>query len=112
MPTYKAPVRDMRFLMNEVFDFERHYKAQPNGEEATPDMVEAIIGEMAKLCENTIAPLYQSGDEEGCKLEDGVVTTPEGFQRSLRRIHRWRLARSEPPGRSGRPRPAHVSGPD
>ena len=62
MPTYKAPVRDMRFLMNEVFDFESHYKI-PNGEEATPDMVEAIIGEMAKLCENTIA-LYQSGDEE------------------------------------------------
>ena len=80
MPTYKAPVRDMRFLMNEVFDFERHYKAQPNGEEATPDMVEAIISEMAKLCENTIAPLYQSGDEEGCKLEDGVVTTPKGFK--------------------------------
>ena len=80
MPTYKAPVRDMRFLMNEVLDFEGHYKTFPEGEEATPDMVEAIIGEMAKLCENTIAPLYQSGDEEGCKLEDGVVTTPKGFK--------------------------------
>ena len=80
MPTYKAPVRDMRFLMNEVFDFESHYKTLPNGEDATPDMVEAIVGEMAKLCENTIAPLYQSGDEEGCKLEDGVVTTPKGFK--------------------------------
>ena len=80
MPTYKAPVRDMRFLMNEVFDFESHYKTLPNGEEATPDMVEAIIGEMAKLCENTIAPLYQSGDEEGCELKDGVVTTPKGFK--------------------------------
>ena len=80
MPAYKAPVRDMRFLMNEVFDFESHYKTLPNGEDATPDMVEAIVGEMAKLCENTIAPLYQSGDEEGCKLEDGVVTTPKGFK--------------------------------
>ncbi len=80
MPTYKAPVRDMRFLMNEVFDFESHYKTIPEGEEATPDMVEAIIGEMAKLCENTLAPLYQSGDEEGCKFEDGVVTTPKGFK--------------------------------
>ncbi|MAX56123.1 MAG: acyl-CoA dehydrogenase [Alcanivoracaceae bacterium] len=80
MPTYKAPVRDMRFLMNEVFDFESHYKTLPNGEEATPDMVEAIIGEMAKLCENTIAPLYQSGDEEGCELKDGVVVTPKGFK--------------------------------
>jgi alkylation response protein AidB-like acyl-CoA dehydrogenase len=80
MPTYKAPVRDMRFLMNEVLDFESHYKTFPEGEEATPDMVEAIIGEMAKLCENTLAPLYQSGDEEGCKFEDGVVTTPKGFK--------------------------------
>ena len=80
MPTYKAPVRDMRFLMNEVLDFEGHYKTFPEGEEATPDMVEAIIGEMAKLCENTLAPLYQSGDEEGCKFEDGVVTTPKGYK--------------------------------
>ena len=80
MPTYKAPVRDMRFLMNEVLDFESHYKTFPEGEEATPDMVEAIIGEMAKLCENTLAPLYQSGDEEGCKFENGVVTTPKGFK--------------------------------
>jgi hypothetical protein len=70
----------MRFLMNEVLDFESHYKTFPEGEEATPDMVEAIIGEMAKLCENTLAPLYQSGDEEGCKFEDGVVTTPKGFK--------------------------------
>jgi hypothetical protein len=80
MPTYKAPLRDMRFLLNEVFDFESHYKTLPNGEDATPDMVDAILGEMAKLSENTIAPLYQSGDEEGCKLEDGLVTTPKGFK--------------------------------
>lgn len=80
MPSYKAPMRDMQFLMNEVFDYENHYKSLPNGEDATPDMVEAILSEVAKLCENTIAPLYQSGDEEGCKLKDGVVTTPKGYK--------------------------------
>lgn len=80
MPQYKAPQRDMRFLINEVLDFESHYKTLPNGAEATPDMVEAIIGEMSKLCENTLAPLYQSGDEQGCQLKDGVVTTPKGFK--------------------------------
>ncbi|MDF1628469.1 MAG: acyl-CoA dehydrogenase C-terminal domain-containing protein [Alcanivoracaceae bacterium] len=80
MPQYKAPLRDMRFLMNEVFDFESHYKTLPNGGEATPDMVEAIITEMAKLCENTIGPLYQPGDEEGCKFDNGKVTTPKGFK--------------------------------
>jgi alkylation response protein AidB-like acyl-CoA dehydrogenase len=80
MPSYKAPLRDMQFLMNEVLDFPAHYKQLPNGEDATPDMVDAILGEMAKLCENTLSPLYQSGDEEGCKLEDGQVTTPKGYK--------------------------------
>ena len=80
MPQYKVPMRDMRFLLNEVFDYASHYKTLPNGEEATPDMVDAILSECARLCENTIAPLNQSGDEEGCKLEDGQVTTPKGFK--------------------------------
>ncbi|KAF0809553.1 acyl-CoA dehydrogenase [Alcanivorax sp. S71-1-4] len=80
MPQYKVPMRDMRFLLNEVFDYASHYKTLPNGEEATPDMVEAILSECARLCENTIAPLYQSGDEEGCKLVDGQVSTPKGFK--------------------------------
>ena len=80
MPQYKAPLRDMRFLINEVFDFESHYKTLPNGAEATPDMVEAILSEMAKLSENSIAPLYQSGDEEGCHFDNGKVTTPKGYK--------------------------------
>lgn len=80
MPQFKVPMRDMRFLLNEVFDYESHYKTLPNGEEATPDMVEAILTECARLCENTIAPLYQSGDEEGCKLADGQVSTPSGYK--------------------------------
>ena len=46
----------------------------------TPSGANTIIGEMAKLCENTLAPLYQSGDEEGCKFENGVVTTPKGYK--------------------------------
>ena len=47
MPTYKAPLRDMRFLMNEVFDYPKHYSKLSNGGDATPDMVEAILGEAA-----------------------------------------------------------------
>lgn len=80
MPEYKAPLRDMRFLLNDVFDFESHYKTLPNGEDATPDMVDAILSEMAKLSENTIAPLYQSGDEEGVHFDNGKVTLPKGFK--------------------------------
>jgi alkylation response protein AidB-like acyl-CoA dehydrogenase len=80
MPSYKAPLRDMRFLLNEVFDFPAHYQALANGGEATPDLVEAILGECARLCEDVIAPLYHSGDEEGCHLENGEVRTPRGFK--------------------------------
>lgn len=80
MPVYKAPLRDTRFLLNEVFDFPEHYRNLINGAEATPDMVDAILGECAKLCEEVIAPLYHSGDEEGCHLENGEVRTPKGFK--------------------------------
>ncbi|CAN7613178.1 acyl-CoA dehydrogenase C-terminal domain-containing protein [Aquipseudomonas alcaligenes] len=80
MPSYKAPLRDTRFLLNEVFDFPAHYRALANGGEATPDMVDAILGECAKLCEEVIAPLYHSGDEEGCHLENGDVRTPKGYK--------------------------------
>ena len=80
MPVYKAPLRDTRFLLNEVFDFPEHYRNLVNGAEATPDMVDAILGECAKLCEEVIAPLYHSGDEEGCHLENGEVQTPKGYK--------------------------------
>ncbi|HBO3657776.1 TPA: acyl-CoA dehydrogenase C-terminal domain-containing protein [Pseudomonas aeruginosa] len=80
MPVYKAPLRDTRFLLNEVFDFPEHYRNLVNGAEATPDMVDAILGECAKLCEEVIAPLYHSGDEEGCHLENGEVRTPKGYK--------------------------------
>ncbi len=80
MPTYKAPIRDMKFLLNEVFDFQSHYQTLPNGEEATPDMVDAILTEISKLSENVLAPLYQSGDEEGCRMENGNVITPKGYK--------------------------------
>ncbi|MGH8505138.1 MAG: acyl-CoA dehydrogenase C-terminal domain-containing protein [Stenotrophobium sp.] len=80
MPTYKAPLRDMRFLINEVFDFPKHYANLPNGKDADPGTVNAILDECAKLCEETLAPLNLSGDQEGCRLENGEVSTPKGFK--------------------------------
>jgi len=80
MPSYKAPLRDMRFLLNEVLDYPAHYESVSSGAEATPDIVDAILAESARFCEEVLAPLYQSGDQEGCRLENGAVTTPKGFR--------------------------------
>ncbi len=80
MPAYKAPLRDMRFLINEVFDFPAHYAKLSNGKDADPETVNAILEEAAKFCEEVLSPLNLSGDQEGCKLDNGKVTTPKGFK--------------------------------
>ncbi len=79
MPTYKAPLTDMQFLLNDVFDASQLAKL-PGYEEATPDMFQSILEEGAKLCEEVLLPINQSGDIEGCTFKDGVVTTPKGFK--------------------------------
>ncbi|SDT92087.1 Acyl-CoA dehydrogenase [Pseudomonas pohangensis] len=80
MLKYQAPLRDMRFLLNEVLDYPAHYRSLPNGADATPEMVDAILDGAATLCEEVLAPLNASGDAEGCHFKDGVVTTPAGFK--------------------------------
>ena len=80
MPVYKAPVEDTLFLLNDVFNIER-YNNLPGFADATPDVVEAVLGEGAKLCEEVLQPLNLSGDQEGCtRSTDGRVATPKGFK--------------------------------
>ncbi|MFD2229250.1 acyl-CoA dehydrogenase C-terminal domain-containing protein [Alkalimarinus sediminis] len=86
MPEYKAPLREINFVMKELLDSEGHYASFPGGEEATPEMVDAIIGEGAKFCEEVIAPLNQTGDQEGCTLVDGTVKTPSGFKEAYQQF--------------------------
>ena len=80
MVPYQAPLRDIRFNLNEVFDYPGHYRSLPNSEEATPDVVEAIVDAAATFCEEVLSPLNASGDREGCHFEAGQVTTPAGFK--------------------------------
>ena len=82
MPEYKAPLREIKFITDELLDMPAHYASLPAfADVATPDMVDAIITEGAKFCENVLAPLNKVGDEEGCtRNEDGSVTTPTGFK--------------------------------
>ena len=83
MIQYKAPMRDIQFLINDVFDFQSHYKNIPGGEEASPEMVDAILGEAARFSEEVLSPLYQVGDE-GCTFDNGEVTTPKGFKEAYK----------------------------
>ncbi|MCX7323379.1 MAG: acyl-CoA dehydrogenase C-terminal domain-containing protein [Hyphomicrobiales bacterium] len=82
MPTYKAPIEDVMFLLTDVFQIER-YNNLPGFADASPDLIEAILSEGAKLCEEIFQPLNLSGDKEGCtRHADGSVTTPEGFKQA------------------------------
>ena len=80
MAEYKAPLRDMQFVLNEVLSLEEHYQSLPGCEEATPDMVSAILEEGAKFAERVLSPLNQVGDQQGCQFNNGEVKTPEGFR--------------------------------
>lgn len=84
MPTYKAPVDDHLFLLNDVFQLGR-YGNLPGFADAAPDVVEAILSEGAKLCEEVLAPLNAVGDREGCvRQSDGSVSTPKGFKEAYK----------------------------
>ncbi|SCM66903.1 acyl-CoA dehydrogenase C-terminal domain-containing protein [Donghicola eburneus] len=78
MPTYTAPVKDMQFILHDVLNVAQ--SDIPGYDELDRDTTQAILDEAAKLSENVLAPLNKVGDEQGCKLENGVVTTPEGFK--------------------------------
>lgn len=78
--SYKAPLRDIRFLTNEVFNYAEHYKTLKCGENADPETVDMMLDSIADYCSNVLMPLYQSGDAEGCHFDNGVVTTPKGYK--------------------------------
>ena len=105
MPEYKAPVRDIKFVMQELLDCDKHYQ-QLGYEDASEDMVDAIILEAAKFTEQVIAPLNQIGDQQGCTWTDGVVTTPDGFKEAYQQYVEggWpTLSQSEEFGGQGLP---------
>jgi len=79
MPSYKAPLRDIKFVLNELLTIQ-NYGNLPGFADATPETLDAILEEGAKIMEEVIQPLNQVGDLEGCTWNNGVVTTPKGFK--------------------------------
>ena len=83
MPSYTAPTRDTRFIINEMLDLES-YAELPGFEAASADVTAAVINEGGKFCAEVLAPINQSGDQEGCtRHEDGSVTAPKGFKEAF-----------------------------
>jgi alkylation response protein AidB-like acyl-CoA dehydrogenase len=87
MPTYKAPLEDIRFILNDVIDAPSLANL-PGYTEATEDGVDAVLNAAAQLCEKVLFPLNQSGDVEGCTFKDGAVTTPQGFKEAYQTFRR------------------------
>jgi len=86
MPSYKAPLEDVNFLLNDVFQIDR-YNNLPGFSDASADVREAILSEAAKFAEEVLQPLNRVGDLEGCvRHDDGSVTTPKGFKEAFRQF--------------------------
>jgi alkylation response protein AidB-like acyl-CoA dehydrogenase len=86
MPSYKAPLEDVRFLLTDVFQIDR-YNNLPGFSDASPDIREAILTEAAKLSEEVLQPLNRVGDLEGCtRHDDGRVTAPKGFREAFKQL--------------------------
>lgn len=81
---YKAPFRDMQFVLHELLDSTSHYKSIPQYNEVESDIVDSYIEAAASFAENELAPLNRSGDEEGCQFNNGEVTTPKGFKEAYK----------------------------
>lgn len=82
---YTPRLRDFNFLYDEVFDMYNHYaqlkgKSQP----LTKELTGTLLEEAARLSSQTLFPLYESGDIEGCVLKDGLVQTPKGFKEAYK----------------------------
>lgn len=81
MADYQAPLRDMRFVLNEVFDAPKLWQTLPAlAEVVDAETADAILEEAGKITAHSIAPLNRSGDEEGCRWNAGAVSTPAGYR--------------------------------
>ena len=79
---YTAPLQDMNFVLNDVFDIPKLWQDMPALDHVDADTVQMILDEMGKFVSDVLLPINQSGDSEGTHYQDGVVTTPTGFKQA------------------------------
>lgn len=91
MPSFKAPLRDIRFLLHKVYDFPSHYAAHGYGD-IDAGLVDQVVEEAARLCENVLDPTRVEGDEHGSKLIDGQVVTPPAYKAAMKALREGQWA--------------------
>jgi acyl-CoA dehydrogenase len=111
MLDYQAPLRDMQFILEELASLERIGEL-PGCEDASPDLVSAVLEEAGKFATGVLAPLNPVGDQQGCRLEGERVVTPEGWQAAYDQFREagW-IGLSLPPEHGGQGLPKLVSSP-
>lgn len=81
MRNYIAPLKDMKFVLKDLLDVEQKYQAYKKFEDkVSMDIIEQYLEVAADFCQNELLPINATGDQQGCRLENGVVTTPDGFK--------------------------------
>lgn len=84
MSDYRAPLTDMRFILHEVQGAAEFFSSMTGCQDISRELMDAILDEGAKLCEDLLAPINRQGDEQGCLREGSDVRTPEGFKEAYR----------------------------
>ena len=86
MPSYTAPVRDIQFILHELLKIDHYNGVLAGFDEATPETIAAILEGAAQISQEVLQPLNRVGDREGCRLENGKVTTPAGFKEAYKAL--------------------------
>lgn len=109
---YQAPLRDFQFLFNEWLQWPQQWQALATGVDVDQGLQDAVLEEAARFCREVLAPINRSGDEEGCQIKDGVVTTPTGFRAAWQQFAQsgWQSLHGDPQfGGQGLPRALHTA---
>lgn len=80
MAEYRVPLADLRFVRDEVLEAEREWRSMPATEELTAELADAVLEEASRIVTAELSPLNQSGDAQGCRFDNGNVSTPTGFK--------------------------------
>jgi alkylation response protein AidB-like acyl-CoA dehydrogenase len=86
MPSYHAPLNDMRFILTELWPIKEYLNHLPTYQDIDPELLMTVLEEAAKFCQHEIFPLNQVGDQQGCKYHNGLVTTPDGFKEAYQHL--------------------------